>query len=95
MPLYRTKIKSLTFFCARLNLTPTPRGEKRRSRTQATEPVPKKQRIDTPVPTPMQQEKASVSSSAAGCIQICDVDAAGRYVQIKNMSDSVSYCMYA
>ena len=70
----------------RLNLTPTPREKRTRSRTQTVESVSKKPRLDTSV-----TQKSSVSSSASGCIQIIDVDSAGRYIQIKNESDSVSY----
>lgn len=64
----------------RLNLTPTPRREKRKSRP-TSEPAVKKPRFDTPV-----QKQSTVTSSAAGCIQLCEVDPAGRFVQIKNMS---------
>lgn len=76
---------SLSHSSSRLNLTPTPRGEKRRSRTQTTEQVVKKPRLDT---SSQQTQQQSVSST--GCIQICEVDPQGRYVQIKNMSKSVS-----
>jgi len=34
-------------------------------------------------------QQASVDSSAAGFIQISDVDPTGKYVQIKNMSNQV------
>ena len=73
----------------RLNLTPTPRGEKRRSRTQVTEQVVKKARLDVSAQQQQQQQQSSISASAAGCIQICEVDSTGRFVQIKNMSNTV------
>ena len=53
----------------------------------------KKARMDTVTTQQPSQSSNSVSSSAAGCIQICEVDAQGRFVQIKNMSKSVSMCM--
>ena len=67
----------------RLNLTPTPREKRTRSRTQqATErdSASKRQRL----------EESSVSSHAAGFIQISDVDPDGKFVQVKNMSNQVS-----
>ena len=60
----------------RLNLTPTPREKRTRSRTQqATERdlASKRQRL----------EESSVSSHAAGFIQISNVDPDGKFVQIK------------
>ena len=67
----------------RVNLTPTPREKRTRSRTQqATErdSASKRQCL----------EESSVSSHAAGFIQISDVDPDGKFVQIKNMSNQVS-----
>lgn len=79
-------------FSYRLNLTPTPREKRTRTRTQTDgESVSKKIRLDTPTST---QKKSSVSSTAAGFIQITDVDADGRYIQIKNMSDEVNAIIF-
>lgn len=47
-----------------------------------SEPVPKRPKLH-------QEEQSITSSSAAGFIQICDVDPAGKFVQIKNMSSQV------
>lgn len=74
----------------RLNLTPTPRREKRRSQHTSEQAI-KKPRFDTPIQQQQQtSSSSSVSSSSAGCIQICEVDSTGRFVQIKNMSTAVS-----
>lgn len=73
----------------RLNLTPTPRREKRTRSTDTSTQGVKKPRVDPSISQQKQsQPDSTISSSAAGCIQICDVDPAGRFVQIKNMSGS-------
>ena len=76
----------VTTICSplRLNLTPTPREKRHRSRTQTSEPKTKKMRMEASV-----TQQANVASSAAGFIQISDVDPTGKYVQIKNMSNQV------
>ena len=43
---------------------------------------------------PPPSSSATVSSSAAGCIQIADVDAEGRFVTIKNLSTAVRYIVF-
>lgn len=63
----------------RLNLSSTPSREKRTRDRDGAGPRTKKQK----------KQVAASSSSAAGFIQICDVDPDGRYIQIKNMSDKV------
>ena len=68
----------------RLKLTPTPREKRTRSRTQASEPKSKRARLEAEI-----SQQSNVASTAAGYIQICDVDPTGKYVQIKNMSDQV------
>ena len=77
----RTCIFCLTL---RLKLTPTPREKRTRSRTQASQPKSKRARLEAEI-----AQQSSVASTAAGYIQICDVDPSGKYVQIKNMSDQV------
>ena len=71
----------------RLNLTPTPREKRTRSRTQqATErdSASKRQRL----------EESSVSSHAAGFIQISEVDPDGKFVQIRTCPNRlVSNCL--
>ena len=71
----------------RLHLTPTPREKRTRTRTQqvtTSEPASKKPRYDTTT-------TSAVSTSASGCIHITKVDPSGGYVEIKNMSNEVSY----
>ena len=71
----------------RLNLTPTPREKRTRSRTQtSSEQVTKKPRLD---PQPTETKQSAISASAAGCLQICDVDPSGRFVKINNLSSEV------
>ena len=68
-------------------MTPTPREKRTRTRTQqvtTSEPASKKPRYDTTTTT-------AVSTSASGCIHITKVDPNGGYVEIKNMSNDVSY----
>ena len=74
----------------RLHLTPTPREKRTRTRTQqvtTSEPASKKPRYDTTTTT-------AVSTSASGCMHITKVDPNGGYVELKNMSNEVSYIRY-
>lgn len=73
----------------RLKLTPTPREKRTRSRTQASEPKSKRARLEAEI-----SQQSNVASTAAGYIQICDVDPSGKYVQIKNMSDQVWHMLH-
>lgn len=75
---------SLSLSLDRLNLTPTPREKRTRSRTQMTTERTKRPRLD-----PELSQKSTVSTTAAGYIQISDVDPSGNFVQIKNMSNQV------
>lgn len=64
----------------RLNISATPTREKRtRQHSEKDGPRLKKQK----------KQVAATSSSAAGFIQICDVDPDGRFIQLKNMSDKI------
>jgi chromosome segregation ATPase len=68
----------------RLNITPTPPREKRtRHRAPMSEPVPKRARLH------QQEEQAVTTTSTTGFIQVCDVDPAGKFIQIKNMSTQI------
>ena len=63
-----------------MNISATPTREKRtRQHGEKDGPRLKKQK----------KQVAATSSSAAGFIQICDVDPDGRFIQLKNMSDKV------
>ena len=66
----------------RLNITPTPPREKRRHVVPMSEPLPKRARLH-------HEEQSVTSASAAGFIQISDVEPTGKFVQIKNMSSQV------
>lgn len=70
-------------------MTPTPREKRTRTYTKTGSSASKKPRLDTSL-----TQKSTVSSSASGCVQIIEVDSAGRYVMIKNESDSVSCFIY-
>lgn len=66
----------------RLNITPT-REKRTRQRVPMSEPVPKRARLH------QQEGQSTTSSSAAGFIQICDVEPKGRFIQIKNLSTQI------
>jgi hypothetical protein len=48
-----------------------------------SEPVPKRARLH------QQEEQAVTTTSTTGFIQVCDVDPAGKFIQIKNMSTQI------